>query len=114
MVFPYFGFSMLIACVLILHSRSVIVFLSVPVYLDLCTHVHTRVNRLWSVAILTYSTSASHYCMLCMRFEQHCLRVGRHFLRASHARKTYDKLLKGWFNRHDTGEVGEDETESLF
>ena len=53
MVFPYFGFSKLISCVLVLHSRSVIVFLSVPKYLDLCTLIHTRVNRLWPVSILT-------------------------------------------------------------
>ena len=51
--FPYFGFSTLISCVPVLHSWSVIVFMYVHIYLDLCTRVRTRVNRLWPVAILT-------------------------------------------------------------
>ena len=51
--FPYFGFSTWISCVPVLHSWFVIVFLSLHIDLDLCTRVHTRVKRLWPVAILT-------------------------------------------------------------
>ena len=39
-VFPYFGFSTLISCIPVLHPWSVIVFLSVDIYVDLCTCIH--------------------------------------------------------------------------
>ena len=36
------GFFMLISCVLILHSWSVIVFLFLRIYLDLCNHAYIQ------------------------------------------------------------------------
>ena len=52
--FPIFGFPMLISCVSVSFHVLSLVFLSVRIYLDHCTRVHSRVNRLWPVTILTH------------------------------------------------------------
>ena len=60
--FPYFGFSTLISCVPGFLRVLSLVFLPVHIYLDLCTRVHTRVNWLLPVTILTVSSSQFGGC----------------------------------------------------